>query len=541
MSRRRSNEADYIVVGSGSSGSIVASRLAHRGHSVILLEAGGTDNRYVVSKPGMTGPMHMVDYFKSSLDWGFKSTPQEHMDGRVMPATRGKVVGGTSSVNGMVYVRGNRANFDSWAAEGNTGWTADDVNDAYRSIEDFEDGENEYRGVGGPLRITRPPAPQEATLKFLEATSAALGVEKNPDYNAASQEGISIVQQNIDRGIRMSSSRAFIHRMKAPSLELQTRVHVLRVVLEGTRAVGVEVRDADGTIRTIRAGKEIVLAAGFIGSPQILMLSGIGPARHLSERGIPVVADLPVGDNLQDHLFHSITYLSSAVKRRANVPYYVQGGMRDVFGLSSFLHNSMFESVGFVRSSMASDVPDLQFHMLPWAYPKPKPGDPTKRITDPRPSISVFSTLIYPGSRGTVRLKSSNPLDAPLIDYNYFSDSADVELLAEGTETLREILRRPEFENTLTGETDPGSDLHGADLRTALKRRAISVFHGVGTCRMGIDAQAVVTPDLKVRGIEGLRVADASIMPTITGGNTNAPSFMIGERAASMIMAGAAA
>lgn len=539
MARNRRNEADFVVVGSGSSGGIVAARLARSGARVILIEAGGSDRNYLVSKPGMTGPMHMVKAFKNSVDWGFMSTPQEHMDGRRMPATRGKVLGGTSSINGMVYVRGNHANFDGWAAEGNAGWSAADVTDAYKSFEDFEDGADEYRGAGGPIKVTRPARPQHATRLFLEATSKTLGVDIVDDYNGVSQEGISLVQQNASGGLRMSSARAFLHDRSLSNLEIQTRVHARKVVIENGRAVGVEVSDADGSIRTIRASAEVIISAGFIGSPQLLMLSGIGHAEHLSEHGIDVVADLPVGDNLQDHLFHSITYLMPSVTLRGSMPHYVGGGVRDVFGMYSFLHNSMFESVGFVRSSMAGEVPDLQFHMLPWAYPKPKVGDPSKRVTDPRPSISMFSTLIYPHSRGTIRLQSADPSASALIDYNYFAEPADVDLLMEGTEQLREIMRSDVFRGAVGEETDPGPELSGAELRESLKRRSVSVFHGAGTCRMGVDERAVVDPDLRVRGIDGLRVVDASIMPTITGGNTNAPSFMIGEMGARRVLADA--
>lgn len=546
MARRRphhSNEADYVVVGSGSSGSIIAGRLAESGASVILLEAGKTDEQLLTKLPGMIGPMHAEPKLKKLNDWGFYSVPQENMDGRRMPAPRGKVLGGSSSVNGMVYVRGNRANYDSWAAEGNTGWSADDVNPAFKRYEDFEDGENDYRGAGGPIKITRSKTPQEATAQFIQATADTLGVKILDDYNAAEQEGIARMQQNASGGLRYSSSRGYVHHLAPRTLEVQTRVQATRVVVEHGRATGVEVADLDKegkkatTRRFIRAGKEVIVSSGFIGSPQLLMLSGIGHADHLASVGIDCVADLPVGDNLHDHLFHPLTFHVPSVTHRGTPIYFGKGLVREKTRGGSFLANSVFESVGFVRTSYAGDgPPDLQLHMLPWSYPTPNQDAPVRHEVDPRPSLTVFSTLIYPRSRGTLRLASSDPLAAPLIDYGYFREPDDVSVLAEGTEMIREIMRSAAFGGTVKGAIHPDPGLTGQELRDALKQRSTSVYHGVGTCRMGVDERAVVGPDLKVRGIEGLRVADASIMPSITGGNTNAPCYMIGERAVDFIL-----
>lgn len=546
MARRRaqhSNEADYVVVGSGSSGSIIAGRLAESGASVILLEAGKTDEQMLTKVPGMIGPMHAEPKLKKLNDWGFYSVPQENMDGRKMPAPRGKVLGGSSSVNGMVYVRGNRANYDSWAAEGNTGWSADDVNPAFKRYEDFEDGENDYRGAGGPIKITRSKTPQEATAKFIQATADTLGVKILDDYNAAEQEGIARMQQNASGGLRYSSSRGYVHHLAPRTLEVQTRVQATKVVVENGRATGVEVADLDKegkkatTRRFVRAGKEVIVSSGFIGSPQLLMLSGIGHADHLASVGIECVADLPVGDNLHDHLFHPLTFHVPSVTHRGTPIYFGKGLVREKTRGGSFLANSVFESVGFVRTSYAGDgPPDLQLHMLPWAYPSPNQDAPVRHDVDPRPSMTVFSTLIYPRSRGTLRLASSDPLAAPLIDYGYFREPDDVSVLAEGTEMIREIMRGAAFGGAVKGAIHPDPGLTGQELREALKQRSTSVYHGVGTCRMGVDERAVVGPDLKVRGIEGLRVADASIMPSITGGNTNAPCYMIGERAVDFIL-----
>jgi choline dehydrogenase len=454
-----------------------------------------------------------------------------------MPVPRGKVVGGSSSINGMVYVRGNRANYDSWAAAGNTGWTADEVNAAYKRMEDFEDGPNDFRGAGGPIKVTRNQFPQEGSLQFIQAASDTLGVKILDDYNAESQEGVSRMQQNAAGGLRYSASRGYIHHLDVPTLQLQTEVLVTKVVIDNGRATGVEVVDKDGGRRTVRAGKEVILSAGFVGSAQLLMLSGIGHAQHLTEHGIQVVADLPVGDNLHDHMFHALTFHTTSTKMRGTPFYFAKGVAKEVMRPGkSFLANTVFEAVAFMRTSQATDVPDLQLHLLPWSYVSPNQDEPVQHKVDPRTSITLLSTLIYPKSRGTLRLASSDPTAAPLIDFQYLADPSDLEVLAEGSEMVREIMGGAAFGGAVKEEIHPGANLKGQALRDAILNRATSVYHGVGTCRMGVDELAVVSPDLKVRGIEGLRVCDASIMPSITGGNTNAPAIMIGERGADFVL-----
>lgn len=531
------NEADYVVVGSGSSGAAIAGRLAQSGASVIVLEAGKSDEQFLVKKPGMIGPMHSVPEIKQRVDWGFYSTPQKHILDRKMPVPRGKVVGGSSSINGMVYVRGNRANYDSWAAEGCTGWSADEVNAAYKRMEDFEDGANDYRGAGGPIKVTRNKTPQEGSLQFIQAASDTLGAKILDDYNAGEQEGVSRMQQNAAGGLRYSASRGYIHHLDVPTLQLQTEVLVAKVVIENGRATGVEVTDKDGTKRTIRAGKEVILSAGFVGSAQILMLSGVGHAQHLRDHGIDVIADLPVGDNLHDHMFHALTFHATSSKMRGKATFFARGVAKEVLRPGkSFLANTVFEAVAFMRTSQATDVPDLQLHLLPWSYVSPNQDEPIRHDVDPNPAITILSTLIYPRSRGTLRLASNDPTAPPLIDFQYLADPGDLEVLAEGSEMTREIMAGAAFGGSIKGERHPGASLKGQELRDAILNRATSVYHGVGTCRMGTDELSVVTPDLKVRGIEGLRVCDASIMPSITGGNTNAPAIMIGERGADFVL-----
>src|SRR3954451_23088736 len=456
------NEADYVVVGSGSSGAAVAGRLAQSGASVIVLEAGKSDEQFLVRKPGMIGPMHAEPKIKARVDWGYYSTPQEHLLNRRMPVPRGKVVGGSSSINGMVYVRGNRANYDSWAAEGNTGWDADSVNAAYKRMEDFEDGANDYRGAGGPIKIGRNRTPQEGTLQFIQATSDALGVKVLDDYNADEQEGIARMQQNTADGLRYSASRGYLHNLQVPSLQLQSEVLVTKIVIENGTAVGVAVVDKDGSTRIVRAGKEVILSAGFVGSAQLLMLSGIGHAEHLSEHGITTVADLPVGDNLHDHMFHAMTFHVTTSTMRGNAWFFAKGVVKELVRPGkTFLANSVFESVGFVRTSQATDVPDLQLHLLPWSYVSPTQDEPIRHKVDPRTAMTVLVTLIYPRSRGTLRLASTDPNASPLIDFGYLADPADLEVLAEGSEMVREIMGGAAFGGSVKSEIAPGADRTG--------------------------------------------------------------------------------
>ena len=530
------SEADYVVVGGGSAGCAVASRLAASGASVILIEAGKDDRRnFMVNKPGMIGPMHAEPRLKRLVDWGYHTVPQAHARNRELPQPRGKVLGGSSSINGLLWVRGNRANYDAWEAEGNDGWNADGVNEVYRRIEDFEDGANDFRGAGGPIKVTRHNQPTEASLTFQQAAADTLGVKVINDYNAADQEGLSTFQQSAAGGRRYSASRGYLHDRQLPSLSVVTQAHTTRLVLEGTRAVGVEVVGRKGR-RVIRAGKEVILSAGVFGSPQLLMLSGVGHPEHLTQHGITPVVDLPVGDNLHDHMFVPLTFEMPTAVHRGTAGYFARGLTTEMTRGNSFLVNSVFETVGFVRTSLATDVPDLQIHVLPWAYPSPNQDAPIRHEVDQRPALTVMSSLIYPRSRGTLRLRDADPFSEPLIDFNYLAEPADRQVLLEGVAMIREIMASPAFGSQVKSEIHPGADIDAEAMKDELTNRATSIYHGVGSCRMGVDERAVVGPDLRVKGIEGLRVADASIMPSITGGNTNAPSIMIGEKCAELIL-----
>lgn len=531
------SEAEYVVVGGGSAGCAAAARLAAAGKRVILVEAGKNDvHNFLVTKPGMIGPMHAEPRLKKLVDWGYHTVPQAHARDRRIPQPRGKVLGGSSSINGLLWVRGNRANYDAWAAEGNTGWDAESVNAAYKRIEDFEDGENDYRGAGGPIKVTRHHQPTEASLTFQHAAAETLDVKILPDYNAAEQEGISIFQQSAYRGQRYSTAKGYLHDQELPTLTVLTRMHATKVLLKDGRATGVEVAAPDGVRHVLRATAEVIVSAGVFGSPQLLMLSGIGHPDHLSSVGIHALADLPVGDNLHDHLFVPTTWEMPTALHHGTPLYFARGLAREMTLGGSFLASSVFETVGFVRTSYATDVPDLQLHVLPWAYPSPNQDAPIRHEVDKRAALTVMSSLIYPRSRGTLRLASSDPYAEPLIDFHYLAEPDDAKVLLEGVGMIRDIMANPVFGGQVKSEIHPGTAIGAEAMKSEVTNRATSIYHGVGSCRMGVDERAVVDPTLKVRGIDALRVADASIMPSIIGGNTNAPSVMIGDRVADFIL-----
>jgi choline dehydrogenase-like flavoprotein len=530
--------ADYVVVGSGSAGAVVARRLADTGASVILLEAGGKDTRFLVRKPGMIGPMHAVPQLKKTVDWGHYTVEQKHALGRRIPQTHGKVVGGSSSINGMVFVRGNRKNFDDWAAEGNAGWSYDDVLPYFKKFESFEDGANDYRGGTGPIKVIRARQLTPASEAFIEALTLTAGVKRNEDYNAAEQEGVSIFQQSNAAGLRSSTAVGYLDDRPA-HLQVLPNTQVARILISAGRATGVEILTRSGR-ETISADREVIVSGGTFGSPHLLMLSGIGPADHLRAFGIDVAADLPVGDNLHDHLFVPMSFAMPTALRRSSPAYFGRAYLRERFRTdTTWLARSVFEVVSFVRGEHAEEIPNLQLHVLPWSYPGPNQDAPIMHRPDKRCALTVMSTLIYPKSRGTLRLASADPMAAPLIDPNYLDEDADVDVLVGGMELIRETMASQPIRSGVEVEVEPGPAYKTrAELAKEVLNRATTVYHPVGTCRMGVDERAVVDPQLRVRGIAGLRVADASIMPSIVGGNTNAASMMIGEHAADLILNG---
>lgn len=531
--------ADYVIAGAGSAGCVLARRLAESGASVILLEGGGPDKTRLVRKPGMIAIFHNVPQLKKRLDWGYYTVPQEHARNRKVPQPRGRVRGGSGSINGMLFVRGNQRNYDDWAADGCPGWSWSDVLPSFKKMEDWEEGASDLRGAGGPVKVTRQKDVTPASTAFMDALAETAGVKKIDDYNGESQEGASVIQQNVANGLRYSSSVAYLDDHGLPNLHILTRTRVTKVVIANGRATGVEILMGDDPAhrKVITATREVILSAGVFNTPQLLMLSGIGPAGHLKDKGIDVKQDLPVGDNLHDHLFVPMTYVMKSAVHHGSAPYFFKGIIAEELKGDTWLGRTVFESFGFVRSSIAGEVPDIQLHALPWSYPFPNQDSPKRWKVDPRSSLTLFSTLIYPKSRGTLRLASASPLAKPLIDMGYLSHPDDARVLADGMELIRDTMSSSLIAPGVTEELNPGTKWpNRAAMEKELPNWANSVYHGVGTCRMGSDERAVVDPELKVRGIEGLRVADCSIMPSIVGGNTNAPAMMIGEHAARLIL-----
>ncbi len=535
------NEYDYIVVGSGSAGGIVASRLSEDpGVSVLLLEAGGSDRTTLVRKPGMISLVHQVKQLKQKVDWGFTTAPQRHMNDRVIPYTRGKVVGGSSSINGMLYLRGNPKNYDDWAAEGCEGWSYADVLPFYKRLETHEGGETSFHGGSGPIRVSRHPADQVSpvSVAFLEAASSVCGIPIGDDFNAANQECASMYQMSAAGGLRSSVGECYVQpALERRNFTLEMRALAHRVVIENGRAVGVEYQQPDG-IHVARARREVILSGGVIGSAQTLMLSGVGPADHLREHGIEVVADVPgVGKNLHDHLFVPLVYRSPTSLHRGTAFHFFGGMLAEYLAGNSWFGRTVFEAGAFVRSTDRKPIPDIQIHTLPWGYPTPNQDGPGRPDIDTGHCLTVMATLIYPKSRGELLLTSKEPAASPHIDPAFLKEPDDLQLLLKGIRTCREICAHPAMADHLREELSPGAErVTDEELTAEIKLRAMTVYHPVGTCKMGVDDMAVVDPTLRVRGVDGLRVADASIMPTVTGGNTNAPSMMIGERAAALIV-----
>lgn len=533
--------ADYVVVGSGSAGAIVARRLADTGATVTLIESGRRRGGPLVTVPGMCGAIHAVTPLQRLVTWPAYSIPQRHMNGRTLPQSHGRILGGGSAINGMAFVRGNRQNYDDWAAAGAKGWGFSEVLPAFRRLESFEDGPSELRGGDGPIAVERATGLANVTESYMVALAETADVGMNDDYNGAQQAGVAPLQQSAGAGRRVGTDRGYLLDAP-PNLRVLTGVTATRVMIRGGRAAGVELAAGRNRrpVGPALASREVILSAGSLGSPRLLMLSGIGHAAHLREHGIKVIADLPVGDNLHDHLFVPMSYQARG-GRSASPLSFARAAVREcVRPRSTYLAHTLFEAVAFVDSGVATgtDVPDLQMFILPMSYPENQDSPGLHLAAESSSSLTLMPTMIYPESRGSVRLASTDPFTAPLIDPNYLDAPRDVATLVAGMELVRETLTHKAIEREVGREVLPGSDRTGADLDEFVRRNASGVYHPVGTCRMGTDERAVVDPALRVRGVEGLRVVDASIMPSIVGGNTNAAAMMIGERAAELIIGG---
>ena len=526
---------DYVVVGGGSAGSVLASRVSEDpGVSVCLLEAGGPDKGMLIHMPA--GVVAMVP--TRINNWAFQTVPQPGLNGRRGYQPRGKTLGGSSSINAMLYVRGHRSDYDHWASLGNPGWSYEEVLPYFRKAEHNETWRNEFHGQGGPLNVAELRAPSALNRLFLQAAQNN-GLPLNPDYNGAEQFGAFMLQVTHKDGERCSAAKGYLTpNLGRPNLRVMTHVLSERVLIEQGRATGVQAL-VGGTSREIRARREVLLSAGAFGSPQLLQLSGIGPGAWLQHHGIATVVDLPgVGENLQDHIDYVYTYRTRSDTETLGVS--LSGGLRVARGISQWkrerqglMTTSVAESGAFVRSQPQVEVPDLQLIFVQGIV------DDHARKLRLGHGFSCHVDVLRPRSRGTVRIASPDPRAAPLIDPAFLSAEDDLALLIRGADIQRRILEDPVFDGV---RGKPLYDFAQNDrhaLEQDIRNRADTQYHPVGTCRMGSGPMAVVDAQLRVHGVQGLRVVDASVMPTLVGGNTNAPTIMIGEKAADMIKASA--
>ena len=529
-----SNTYDFIVTGAGSAGCAVAGRLSESGkYRVLLLEAGTKD-----TNPWIHVPLgYTKTYTDPRVNWMFDSEPERELNGRTLYQPRGKVLGGTSSINGMVYMRGTPTDYDGWRQKGCEGWGWDDVLPYFKKAQDQERGPSEFHGAGGPLHVSNPVRCALGDAMVQAAVEA--GVPANDDFNGARQEGVGYYQTTTTNRRRWSSARASLGPAKGrANLTISTQSHATRILFEGQKAVGVEYQTPEGR-KTAYAKGEIVVSGGVYGSPQLLQLSGVGPGELLQEYGIPVVRDMEgVGKHLHDHFN---TYLVWRCSQKVTLNDLAASplrkltqGVQYVFTRSGQLSNAGIYAGAFVKSDPRLEQPDLQINMFGWsAYERLRTG------IKPHPfSAFTFSPVhLRPEGRGTVRLKSADPLAAPAIRFNFLASEYDFQALIYGTRFSRKIVAQAALKPYVVEEVIPGLQCQtDDDIREEIRLRGVSNLHPVGTCRMGRNVDDVVDPRLRVHGIEHLRVADASIMPQVPGGNTNAPSIMIGEKCAAMIL-----
>lgn len=516
---------DYVIVGAGSAGCVLAARLTEDPNArVLLLEAGGSDGAKEVRIPAAFSKL-----FKSACDWNYETEEEPHLNGRRLYWPRGKMIGGSSSMNAMIYIRGNPADYDGWEQLGNEGWGFADVLPYFKKSENQERGASELHGADGPLDICDLRCVNELTRAFL-AAAQELGFPSNADFNGPAQDGAGLYQVTQKNGSRHSASGAFLKpALRRRNLAVLSGAHATRVLIENRRAVGIEFRRG-GALQQARAGREVILAGGTVNSPQLLLLSGIGPADELTRAGIRTVHDLPgVGKNLQDHPMVSVGYLCTKPVSLASAESLSNLAKWLLFKQGPLTSN-VAEAGIFLRTREGLHTPDLQLLFGPAYY--------VNHGLDRRREhcFGFGPTLIAPESRGSVSLRSADPLDAPAIRANYLSTDADMRVIVEGVRLSRAIAHTKAFQPYRGDELHPGGQVvNGDEIAAFIRAEAQTLYHPVGTCKMGTDALAVVDPQLRVHGIERLRVVDASIMPRIPAGNTNAPAIMIAEKAADMI------
>lgn len=525
---------DYIVVGAGSAGCVVANRLVSAGHSVCLIEAGPADSSPLIHIPfGIIGLIR-----EGRHNWGYNTEPEPQLNNRRLYWPRGKTLGGSSSINAMVYIRGNPADYNEWADAGNEGWGWKDILPVFTSLEHNERGADAWHGDSGELNVTDVRDVNPLSKRFIEA-GRECGHYVNPDFNGARQDGVGFYQVTQKNGLRFSSAKAFLKPIKsAPKLTILTNTHVTRVITHEKRATGVEVRNRE-SVRQLNARREIILCGGAINSPQLLLLSGIGPRAELQRHGIPLVHDLPgVGQNLQDHL--DITLMIRETSGQAislspsALPRMIVDMFRYLFKRRGVLASNASETGGFLcLPGEAPDRPGVQLHFIPSFL-----RDHGRELT-PGYGCTIHACQLRPKSRGQISLHSADPLAAPRIEPNYLSHPDDLRAMLDAFGIARRMFASKIFSDVSGGEDAPGPHVQSEeDIIADIRARAETIYHPAGTCRMGIDGMSVVDSRLRVHGIAGLRVADASIMPTLIGGNTNAPCMVIGEKCATMIMKG---
>lgn len=526
---------DYIIVGAGSAGAVLASRLTESGrHKVLLLEAGPDDKNPWVHIPLGYGKL----FSNAALNWLYSSEPNAEQVNRRIPQPRGKVVGGSSSINGMVYIRGHSTDYDQWRQFGNTGWSYDDVLPYFRKAEDQARGEDEFHGVGGPLAVSDVYEKHPLAAAFIESAVDA-GHPRNDDFNGAKQEGFGYAQWTIRNGRRCSTAVGYLKpARKRPNLMVATNAHALRVLFNGRRAIGVEYAQ-NGETKTALADGEVIVSGGAFNSPQLLQLSGVGPADLLRSHGIDVIADMPgVGNHLQDHINGPLMFrLNQNISANGvvnNIGQRILTGMRYALTRKGFLAMGVSVAGGFYKVDPAAVAPEIQSQIMLFS------SHDVGGTPHPFPGATVVNALLRPESRGHVSIVSPDPYTAPEIQPNYLTAQKDRDILIGGMKIARDIVMQSPFQEFISEEHEPGLDCASdADWLDYLQRRGRTSYHPSSTCRMGSNPDDVVDERLRVHGFEGLRVVDASIMPTLVSGNTNAPTIMIGEKAADMIMADA--